>query len=75
MWRPLEVFLYDWWPIRAEARLGDPSSAMPVRIVHKAETSSEASGARIDRNNPPQPIIAGFIALRAFTVRLRSLDH
>jgi hypothetical protein len=18
MWRPLEVFLYDWWPIRAE---------------------------------------------------------
>ena len=23
MWRPLEVFLYDWWPIRAEARLFD----------------------------------------------------
>jgi hypothetical protein len=22
MWRPLEVFLYDWWPIRSEARLG-----------------------------------------------------
>jgi hypothetical protein len=22
MWRPLEVFLYDWWPIRNEARLG-----------------------------------------------------
>jgi hypothetical protein len=21
MWRPLEVFLYDWWPIRADARL------------------------------------------------------
>jgi hypothetical protein len=20
MWRPLEIFLYDWWPIRAEAR-------------------------------------------------------
>ena len=20
MWRPLEVFLYDWWPIRAEAK-------------------------------------------------------
>ena len=20
MWRPLELFLYDWWPIRAEAR-------------------------------------------------------
>ena len=21
MWRPLEIFLYDWWPIREEARL------------------------------------------------------
>jgi hypothetical protein len=32
MWRPLEIFLYDWWPIRAEARLFDRLSAMPVRI-------------------------------------------
>ena len=32
MWRPLEVFLYDWWPIRAEARLYDRLSAMPVKI-------------------------------------------
>src|SRR6187397_2948142 len=32
MWRPLEVFLYDWWPIRAEARLFDRLSAMTVRI-------------------------------------------
>jgi hypothetical protein len=33
MWRPLEIFLYDWWPIRAEARLLDRLSAMPVRIA------------------------------------------
>jgi len=33
MWRPLEVFLYDWWPIRAEARLFSRLSAMTVRIV------------------------------------------
>jgi hypothetical protein len=32
MWRPLEIFLYDWWPIRAEARLFDRLAAMPVRI-------------------------------------------
>jgi hypothetical protein len=32
MWRPLEIFLYDWWPIRNEARLSDRLSAMPVRI-------------------------------------------
>jgi hypothetical protein len=23
MWRPLEIFLYDWWPIRDEGRLSD----------------------------------------------------
>jgi hypothetical protein len=32
MWRPLEVFLYEWWPIRAEARLFDRLSAMTVQV-------------------------------------------
>ena len=34
MWRPLEIFLYDWWPIRAEARLHDRLATMPVRLVY-----------------------------------------
>jgi len=33
MWRPLEIFLYGWWPIRREKRLYDRLSAMAVRIV------------------------------------------
>lgn len=33
MWRPLEIFLYTWWPIRAEARLFDRLSAMTVRVA------------------------------------------
>jgi len=33
MWRPLEIFLYDWWPIRAERKLFDHLSVMPVRIT------------------------------------------
>ena len=32
MWRPLQIFLYDWWPIRSEAQLSDRLAAMPVRI-------------------------------------------
>ncbi len=32
MWRPLEIFLYDWWPIRNEARLSDRLASMPTRI-------------------------------------------
>ena len=42
MWRPLEVFLYDWWPIRSEARLLDRLSEMPVRIEYSEKTSGEA---------------------------------
>jgi hypothetical protein len=34
MWRPIEIFLYDWWPIRAEARLFERLAAMPVRITY-----------------------------------------
>ncbi len=41
MWRPLEIFLYDWWPIRAEARLFDRLSAMPVRLVYSGEARSD----------------------------------
>lgn len=33
LWRPLEIFLYDWWPIRDEAKLYDRLSAMSVHLV------------------------------------------
>src|SRR5262245_1665373 len=42
MWRPLEVFLYDWWPIRAEATLADRLSVMPVRISYNAAGIADA---------------------------------
>ena len=32
MWRPLEIFLYDWWPIRNERRIYDRLSQMQVEI-------------------------------------------
>jgi hypothetical protein len=32
MWRPMELFLYDWWPILAQARLSERLAAMPVRV-------------------------------------------
>ncbi len=34
MWRPLEIFLYDWWPIAGKRRLYDRLSRVKVRIVH-----------------------------------------
>jgi hypothetical protein len=34
MWRPLEVFLYDWWPILAHAKRYERLAAMPVEIQY-----------------------------------------
>jgi hypothetical protein len=42
MWRPLEIFLYDWWPIRAEARLYDRLKTMPVRIAYQGQEKVNA---------------------------------
>ena len=42
MWRPLEVFLYDWWPIRAEGRLLQRLSTMLVRIEYERTASADA---------------------------------
>jgi hypothetical protein len=42
MWRPLEVFLYDWWPVRAEVRLAERLSAMPVDIAYQERQPSDA---------------------------------
>jgi hypothetical protein len=42
MWRPLEIFLYDWWPIRSESRLSERLAAMPVRIRYANATAPGA---------------------------------
>jgi hypothetical protein len=33
MWRPLETFLYDWWPVRADVRLLQRLARMDVRVL------------------------------------------
>jgi hypothetical protein len=33
MWRPLEIFLYDWWPVRQHQRLLQRLERMKVRLV------------------------------------------
>lgn len=41
LWRPMEIFLYDWWPIRADVRLFDRLATMPV-VLRGATESAEA---------------------------------
>ena len=33
MWRPLEIFLYDWWPVAGERRMHERLSVIDVRLV------------------------------------------
>jgi hypothetical protein len=33
MWRPLQIFLYDWWPVLHYGRLYRRLAAMPVKVV------------------------------------------
>lgn len=42
MWKPLEIFLYDWWPVRREARVYDRLATMPVQIRYMTDSHSEA---------------------------------
>lgn len=32
MWRPLQIFLYDWWPVRHQSRLYEKLAKMPVVV-------------------------------------------
>jgi hypothetical protein len=43
LWRPLEILLYDWWPIRAEAQLFDRLSAMCVHVENEPAVDAVAS--------------------------------
>lgn len=33
LWRPLEIFLYDWWPMRDDIRLYERLSRLRVRVL------------------------------------------
>jgi hypothetical protein len=34
MWRPMEIYLYDWWPLRRRGRVYEKLSEIPVEVVH-----------------------------------------
>lgn len=50
MWRPLDIFLYDWWPLLGEQRLYERLSRIKVRIVYMglapSATDAEDIGVR-----------------------------
>jgi hypothetical protein len=49
MWRPLEIYLYDWWPLFEERRRLDRLARIQVRIV------MSGSGLASSREAHPEP--------------------
>jgi len=37
MWRPMQIYLYDWWPLLRRSRIYAKLSHMPVELVQKAQ--------------------------------------
>lgn len=35
MWRPMEIYLYDWWPVRGRGRIYKKLSQLPVEVVRR----------------------------------------
>jgi hypothetical protein len=38
LWHPVNIFLYDWWPVRAQARLFDRLAQMEMKLCGDTET-------------------------------------
>ncbi|HUJ31708.1 MAG TPA: hypothetical protein VLY23_10545 [Candidatus Acidoferrum sp.] len=37
MWRPMQIYLYDWWPLRRRSRIFAKLSHMPVEVLQKSK--------------------------------------
>jgi hypothetical protein len=38
MWRPMQIYLYDWWPLRRRGRIYAKLAHMPVEVVSKGKS-------------------------------------
>ena len=38
MWRPMQIYLYDWWPLLRRSRIYAKLSHMPVELVQKVKS-------------------------------------
>ena len=80
LWRPLEIFLYDWWPIRAEARLQDRLAEMDVRVIGVAPAAQRIAthdaGPGAGRGIPDSPrrtaVVRGLAFLALWLVLMPS---
>ena len=58
MWRPLEIFLYDWWPILSERRVRDRLSRIEVRVVSGGPRDRDELARILAGTTPAPPGVA-----------------
>jgi hypothetical protein len=44
MWRPMQIFLYDWWPLLNMGRLYEKLSKTPVEVVQRRASEASRTG-------------------------------
>lgn len=42
MWRPMQIYLYDWWPVRRRRRVYTKLSHMPVEVLPKPQHDAKS---------------------------------
>ncbi|MEW6302643.1 MAG: hypothetical protein AB1705_04175 [Verrucomicrobiota bacterium] len=45
MWRPLEIYLYEWWPLRRRGQIFEKMSRMPIEVKVKHAAVRQGSSA------------------------------
>ena len=55
MWHPIEIFLYEWWPILGNRRLYERLGRMPVRIVYTGTLNNGAASASASTSSSDAP--------------------
>lgn len=35
MWRPMQIYLYDWWPVRRRGRIYGKLGRMPIEVIQR----------------------------------------
>jgi hypothetical protein len=38
MWRPMQIYLYDWWPLRCRGRIYEKLSHMSVEVIQQGKS-------------------------------------
>lgn len=60
MWRPISIFLYEWWPIRAAQKTFESLGSLEIEILPPGVEPADRTSTGIAANNGLAPKLAHF---------------